>query len=86
MSRSTSGTSCGCWPARGMIAGRFRWRAHSAKLPGRIGLAAFTFEPGALPLTEASTRPSDLEALLEFLRLDEPSSHPAITRRTPSDP
>jgi formamidopyrimidine-DNA glycosylase len=39
-----------------MIAGRFRWRAPGAKVPGRVGLAAFSFSTGTLLLTEASTR------------------------------
>ncbi len=39
-----------------MIAGRFRWRARGAKPPGRIGLAAFDFQSGALLLTEASKK------------------------------
>ncbi|HLT30762.1 MAG TPA: DNA-formamidopyrimidine glycosylase family protein [Myxococcaceae bacterium] len=39
-----------------MIAGRLQWRPADAKLPGRIGLAAFDFEDGTLVLTEASTR------------------------------
>jgi formamidopyrimidine-DNA glycosylase len=39
-----------------MIAGRFRWKERGARLPGRIGLAAFDFTPGTLLLTEASTK------------------------------
>ncbi len=39
-----------------MIAGRFRWGAHAAKLPGRVGLAAFDFEHGTLLLTEAGSK------------------------------
>ena len=39
-----------------MIAGRLRWRAAGAKLPGKVGLAAFEFSTGTLLLTEASTR------------------------------
>ena len=39
-----------------MIAGRFRWRDAGAKLPGRIGLAAFDFPHGTLILTEAGTK------------------------------
>jgi formamidopyrimidine-DNA glycosylase len=39
-----------------MIAGRLRWREPGAKLPGRIGLAAFDFPGGSLVLTEAGTR------------------------------
>lgn len=38
-----------------MIAGRFRWLAAGAKIPGRLGLAAFDFENGSLLLTEAGT-------------------------------
>jgi len=39
-----------------MIAGRFRWQERGAKIPGKIGSAAFDFESGTLLLTEASTR------------------------------
>ncbi len=39
-----------------MIAGRFRWLASGAKLPGRIGLAALDFANGALVLTEAGSK------------------------------
>jgi formamidopyrimidine-DNA glycosylase len=39
-----------------MIAGRFRWLAPGAKIPGRLGLAAFDFENGTLLLTEAGTQ------------------------------
>jgi formamidopyrimidine-DNA glycosylase len=47
-----------------MIAGRLRWRPRGAKLPGRVGLAAFEFPPGALILTEAgSTRRASLHYL-----------------------
>jgi formamidopyrimidine-DNA glycosylase len=44
-----------------MIAGRFRWLASGAKVPGKLGLAAFDFENGSLILTEAgSTRRASL--------------------------
>jgi len=44
-----------------MIAGRFRWVASGAKIPGKLGLAAFDFESGTLILTEAgSTRRASL--------------------------
>ena len=56
-----------------MIAGRFHWREVGAKLPGRVGLAAFEFSPGTLILTEAGAKQraslhvvegeTDLEAL-----------------------
>jgi len=39
-----------------MIAGRFRWLEPGAKIPGRLGLAAFDFENGTLILTEAGTQ------------------------------
>ena len=39
-----------------MIAGRLQWREPGAKVPGRVGLAAFDFLPGTLILTEAGTR------------------------------
>jgi formamidopyrimidine-DNA glycosylase len=39
-----------------MIAGRLRWRDHGAKVPGKIGLAAFDFPNGTLVLTEASPK------------------------------
>ena len=39
-----------------MIAGRLRWKDRGAKVPGKLGLAAFDFTNGTLLLTEASTR------------------------------
>ena len=39
-----------------MIAGRLHWKEPGAKLPGRIGLAAFDFQTGTLTLTEAGTK------------------------------
>ena len=39
-----------------MIAGRFKWREKGAKIPGRLGLAAFDFASGTLMLTEASKK------------------------------
>ena len=58
-----------------MIAGRFRWIAPGKKPPGRIGLAAFGFEPATLWLTEAGTKrrasihlTSSSAALAEFER------------------
>jgi formamidopyrimidine-DNA glycosylase len=38
-----------------MIAGRLRWLAPGAKLPGKLALAAFSFDSGSLVLTEAGT-------------------------------
>jgi formamidopyrimidine-DNA glycosylase len=39
-----------------MIAGRLHWKPPGAKLPGKVGLAAFTFPDGTLTLTEAGTK------------------------------
>jgi formamidopyrimidine-DNA glycosylase len=39
-----------------MIAGRLKWAANGAKLPGKIGLAALDFEEGSVLLTEASPK------------------------------
>jgi formamidopyrimidine-DNA glycosylase len=39
-----------------MVAGRFRWLAPGAKLPGKLGLAAFDFPAGTLALTEAGSK------------------------------
>ena len=39
-----------------MIAGRFRWLAAGAKVPGKLGLAAFDFDSGTLVLTEAGSK------------------------------
>ncbi|HZS39532.1 MAG TPA: DNA-formamidopyrimidine glycosylase family protein [Polyangia bacterium] len=39
-----------------MVAGRLRWLERGAKIPGRVGLAAFDFSSGTLVLTEASSK------------------------------
>ncbi|MEW6433507.1 MAG: DNA-formamidopyrimidine glycosylase family protein [Myxococcota bacterium] len=39
-----------------MVAGRLSWKPAGAKLPGRVGLAAFDFESGTLVLTEVSAK------------------------------
>ncbi|HJP86390.1 MAG TPA: DNA-formamidopyrimidine glycosylase family protein [Gemmatimonadaceae bacterium] len=39
-----------------MIAGRLRWVAPGAKVPGKLGLAAFDFPNGTLILTEAGSK------------------------------
>lgn len=39
-----------------MIAGRLRWKKTGAKVPARVGLAAFDFAHGALVFTEASKK------------------------------
>lgn len=39
-----------------MIAGRFHWHRRGARIPGKVGLAAFDFPNGTLMLTEASTK------------------------------
>ena len=38
-----------------MIAGRFRWRPRGARIPGKLGLAAFDLSSGTLVLTEAAS-------------------------------
>jgi formamidopyrimidine-DNA glycosylase len=39
-----------------MIAGRLHWKARGAKIPGKVGLAAFDFPAGTLTLTETGTK------------------------------
>src|SRR5262245_1137590 len=39
-----------------MIAGRFKWKERGAKVPGKVGLAAFDFPKGTLIFTEASSK------------------------------
>ena len=39
-----------------MIAGRLRWKERGAKVPGKVGLAAFDFPNGTLIFTEASPK------------------------------
>ena len=39
-----------------MIAGRLHWKPPGAKLPGKVGLAAFDFPNGTLIVTESSTK------------------------------
>ena len=39
-----------------MIAGRFKWLLPNAKVPGKLGLAAFDFPAGTLLLTEAGSK------------------------------
>src|SRR5207249_4664744 len=39
-----------------MIAGRFQWKERGARIPGKLGLAAFDFPTGTLLLTEAGSK------------------------------
>jgi formamidopyrimidine-DNA glycosylase len=39
-----------------MIAGRLQWKESGARIPGKVGLAAFEFSTGTLLLTEAGTQ------------------------------
>lgn len=39
-----------------MIAGRLHWKPRGAKIPGKVGLAAFDFPTGTLTLTEAGSK------------------------------
>ena len=48
-----------------MVAGRLQWKGPRARLPGKIGLAAFDFTSGTLVLTEAGSRK---RASLNFTR------------------
>ncbi|MGH7541260.1 MAG: Fpg/Nei family DNA glycosylase, partial [Gemmatimonadota bacterium] len=78
-----------------MIAGRLWWRDAGAKIPRRLGLAAFDFPAGTLLLTEAGTTKhaslhvvageEGLAALdpggLEPLEADLAAFHEALTRR-----
>jgi formamidopyrimidine-DNA glycosylase len=48
-----------------MVAGRLHWRPAGARLPGRVGLAAFDFPAGTLTLTEAGSK---RRAALHLLR------------------
>ena len=48
-----------------MIAGRFRWLEAAAKIPKKLGLAAFDFDSGTLLLTEAGSKK---RASIHFVR------------------
>lgn len=39
-----------------MVSGRLHWKERGAKVPGKVGLAAFDFSSGTLTFTEASTK------------------------------
>jgi formamidopyrimidine-DNA glycosylase len=39
-----------------MVSGRFRWRERNAKVPAKVGLAAFHFSSGTLLFTEAGSK------------------------------
>src|SRR3954469_6036484 len=39
-----------------MIAGRLRWLDAGAKIPGKVGLAAFDFDSGTVVLTEVASK------------------------------
>jgi formamidopyrimidine-DNA glycosylase len=77
-----------------MIAGRLHWKEHGARIPGKVGLAAFDFSSGTLTLTEAGSKKRaslhlvrGSEALaghhrggLEVLDADEPAFRAALLR------
>jgi formamidopyrimidine-DNA glycosylase len=79
-----------------MIAGRLHWRPRRAKIPGKIGLAAFDFTSGTVVLTEASSRKrASLHLVrgatalrahdpggMEVLDADLPSFRSALTRES----
>jgi formamidopyrimidine-DNA glycosylase len=55
--RIAIGLENGIWLALHlMIMGRLHWREKGAKLPGKIGLAAFDFSSGALAFTESGSK------------------------------
>src|SRR3989449_1873208 len=45
-----------CLVSHLMIAGRLHWKPKGAKIPGKLGLAAFDFTTGTLLLTEAGSK------------------------------
>jgi formamidopyrimidine-DNA glycosylase len=51
-----------------MIAGRLRWLDSGAKIPGKVGLAAFDFESGTVVLTEVASKK---RASIHLLRSEE---------------
>ncbi|HEY8847845.1 MAG TPA: DNA-formamidopyrimidine glycosylase family protein [Thermoanaerobaculia bacterium] len=77
-----------------MIAGRFKWQQKGAKVPGKVGLAAFDFPNGTLILTEAGSKKraslhlmrdrAAVDALdpggIEVLETDLPTFRAALTR------
>ena len=79
-----------------MIAGRIHWKERGAKVPGRLGLAAFDFTSGTLTLTEAGTKKraslhlvrgeatlAELDAGgIEVLDADLPAFREALTRES----
>jgi formamidopyrimidine-DNA glycosylase len=79
-----------------MIAGRLHWKPAGAKIPGKIGLAAFDFPSGTLTLTEAgSKRRASLHLVrgeaalrehdpggLEVLEADLPAFRAALVRES----
>jgi formamidopyrimidine-DNA glycosylase len=70
-----------------MIAGRFRWQLPGAKIPGKLGLAAFDFSDGTLLLTEASTKKRASLHLVrgaEALAEHDPGGLEVLTSRFPA--
>ncbi|MGH7335305.1 MAG: Fpg/Nei family DNA glycosylase [Candidatus Rokuibacteriota bacterium] len=79
-----------------MIAGRLHWREPGARIPGKVGLAAFDFLAGTLTLTEAGSKKraalhlvrgaEGLRELdpggLEVLAADLPAFREALTRES----
>jgi formamidopyrimidine-DNA glycosylase len=79
-----------------MIAGRLHWKSAGAKLPRRLGLAAFDFSTGTLVMTEAgTTRRASIHLVcgetalsahdpggLEVLETDPAAFHAALARES----
>jgi formamidopyrimidine-DNA glycosylase len=47
-----------------MIAGRFHWKGEGAKIPAKVGLAAFDFPAATVLLTEASSKKRATQSML----------------------
>ncbi len=70
-----------------MIAGRLHWKPAGAKIPGKVGLAAFDFPSGTLLLTEAgSTRRASLHLVRgeAALREHDPGGLEVLEARLPA--
>jgi formamidopyrimidine-DNA glycosylase len=69
-----------------MISGRLRWLAAGAKLPAKIGLAAFDFDSGSLILTEAgSKRRASITLVQGAASLEAEANPPVVRGRSPAD-
>ena len=65
-----------------MVAGRLKWAERGAKIPGKVGLAAFDFSSGTLLLREASSKKR--ASLQQFAEVVQRENH--TLKRTLTDP